>query len=92
MSRGRRKKTAADYREDNIAASRRILEQRAIHERINPGLVEYAEAQLKRYGVPEVAPTEPPETAEVQERYAAGRKAAQQNIFDGRAAASGKDE
>jgi hypothetical protein len=54
--------------------------------------VEYAEAQLKRYGVPEVAPTEPPETPEVQERYAAGRKAAQQNIFDGRAAASGKDE
>lgn len=89
---GRRKKTNVDYRAENIAAARIIVKGRKHYAEHEPLTLEWAELTLKRYGVPEVAPTTPPETVETHQRYATARKSAQQNIFDGRAAACGKDE
>jgi hypothetical protein len=87
-----RKKTNAEYHAEKVAAARRLLQNETFYEKDSPASLEWAKEFQRQAGFATWPSKEPAETAEVQERYAAGRKAAQQNIFDGRAAASGKDE
>lgn len=84
------RKTAKDYRDDNISAARLIIKGRAFYEVNEPLTLQWAEEVLRKAGAPEVKSDKPAETDERRAKIAATMRLFEP--FDGRAAGAGKDE